>query len=85
MRSPRSYTAVVVAVGYRRAPRRLVIGALVFAATASHALLDMLTDGGLGVALFVPVSNARLFFPVRPIAVSPIGAGFSAPAAVPCC
>ena len=49
---------------------------LAFAATASHALLDMLTDGGLGVALFAPVSNARLFFPWRPVTVSPIGAGF---------
>jgi inner membrane protein len=45
-----------------------------FAAAASHGLLDMATDGGLGVALFAPFSSARLFFPFRPIAVSPLSA-----------
>jgi inner membrane protein len=40
---------------------------------ASHALLDALTNGGLGVALFWPVSDVRFFFPYRPIEVSPIG------------
>lgn len=44
--------------------------------TASHPLLDALTNGGLGVALLWPWSEARLFAPWRPIAVSPIGAGF---------
>jgi inner membrane protein len=40
---------------------------------ASHGLLDALTDGGLGVALLSPFSNARFFFPWAPIRVSPIG------------
>lgn len=44
--------------------------------TASHPLLDSLTNGGLGVALLWPWSHERLFAPWRPIAVSPIGAGF---------
>ena len=39
-------------------------------ATLSHPLLDMLTDGGRGVALFWPFSNARYFFPVQTIEVS---------------
>ncbi|MET0592934.1 MAG: metal-dependent hydrolase [Polyangiaceae bacterium] len=39
---------------------------------ASHGLLDALTNGGLGVAFFAPFSNERVFFPWRPIAVSPI-------------
>lgn len=43
-----------------------------FAATASHAVLDAFTDGGLGVAFFAPFSNQRFFFPVHPIAVAPI-------------
>lgn len=43
-----------------------------FLATASHGLLDALTDGGLGVAFFWPFSNDRFFFPGRPIMVSPI-------------
>ena len=44
------------------------------AATASHGLLDAMTDGGLGVAFFAPFSSERYFFPWRPIKVSPIGA-----------
>lgn len=44
--------------------------------TASHPLLDALTNGGLGVALLWPWSDTRIFAPWRPIAVSPIGAGF---------
>jgi inner membrane protein len=44
-----------------------------FLATASHGLLDALTDGGLGVALLAPFDTTRYFFPARPIKVSPIG------------
>ena len=44
--------------------------------TMSHPLLDMLTDGGLGVALFAPFSDKRFFLPWRPVEVSPIGVGF---------
>jgi len=43
-----------------------------FLATASHGLLDMLTNGGHGVALFAPFDNGRYFFPSRPIEVSPL-------------
>ena len=42
------------------------------AATASHGLLDAMTDGGLGIAFLAPFSGARYFLPWRPIAVSPI-------------
>lgn len=42
--------------------------------TASHGVLDALTDGGLGVAFFSPFDTARYFLPWRPIKVSPIGA-----------
>ncbi len=44
-------------------------------ATASHGLLDAMTDGGLGVAFFSPFNNDRYFLPWRPIRVSPIGVG----------
>jgi len=47
-----------------------------FLASVSHPLIDALTDGGLGVALFSPFSNERLFFSHRPIQVSPIGVHF---------
>jgi inner membrane protein len=50
--------------------------AFLFLAAASHGLLDMLTDGGLGVALLWPFDTARHFFAFTPIRVSPIGAGF---------
>ena len=43
-----------------------------FMSTLSHPLLDMLTNGGRGVALWAPFSNARYFFPWRPIEVSPV-------------
>ncbi|GAB3348681.1 metal-dependent hydrolase [Lysobacter tyrosinilyticus] len=56
--------------------KRTLAGCWLFACTASHPLLDALTNGGLGVALMWPWSDARLFAPWRPIAVSPIGAGF---------
>ena len=51
------------------------LGALWSAAAITHPLLDMLTDGGLGVMLLVPFSEARLFFPWRPIHVSPMSIG----------
>jgi len=44
--------------------------------TASHGILDALTNGGRGIAFFAPFSNHRYFFPWRPIQVSPIGVGF---------
>ena len=51
-------------------------GLWIVACTASHALLDAFTNGGLGVALAWPWSDARFFAPWRPIEVSPIGARF---------
>jgi len=39
---------------------------------ASHGLLDSLTDGGLGIALFSPFSNRRYFMAWTPIPVAPI-------------
>ncbi|MDN5203715.1 metal-dependent hydrolase [Fulvivirgaceae bacterium BMA10] len=53
---------------------KFTIWLVLFLATASHGLLDALTNGGLGVAFFAPFDNARYFLPWRPIQVSPIGA-----------
>ncbi len=44
-----------------------------FCVTASHGVLDGLTDGGLGIAYFSPADDTRYFLPWRPIPVSPIG------------
>lgn len=70
--------ALLVALGCARfAPRLAALAAtvfaVVFAATASHGLLDALTTGGMDVAFFSPFSNARFFLPWRIIRVSPIG------------
>lgn len=46
-----------------------------FFATASHGLLDAMTNGGLGVAFFAPFDTHRYFLPWTPIRVSPIGVG----------
>lgn len=43
------------------------------ASGVSHAVLDALTDGGLGVMMFYPFSESRFFFPWQPLRVSPIG------------
>jgi inner membrane protein len=44
-----------------------------FVVTASHGVLDAMTNGGRGVAFFAPFSNGRYFSPWRPIEVSPLG------------
>ena len=51
---------------------RLSLFGYLFIATASHGLLDAMTNGGLGVAFFSPFNNRRYFLPWRPIQVSPI-------------
>jgi inner membrane protein len=54
-------------------PRGISLFFALFIAAISHPLLDMLTNGGHGVALFAPLSWDRVFFSIRPIPVSPIG------------
>ncbi len=56
-----------------RARRGAAFG-FVFLSTLSHPLLDMLTNGGSGVALWFPFSSERVFFSWRPILVAPISA-----------
>lgn len=53
--------------------RRFHAFAFVFLAAASHGLLDMLTNGGLGVAYLWPFSEDRFFFPQQVIQVAPLG------------
>jgi len=70
------WTAILVILFYRkRSNREIAVAFLIlFLCTCSHGVLDMMTSGGRGVALFSPVHNERLFLPWRPIVVSPIGA-----------
>ena len=56
--------------------RYLLLWLVFFLSTLSHALLDALTNGGLGVCFYCPFSTERFFFDFRPIQVSPIGKRF---------
>jgi inner membrane protein len=47
-----------------------------FLSTISHAVLDAMVDGTLGVALLAPFTATRYFLPWRPIVSSPIGLAF---------
>jgi inner membrane protein len=67
---------LVALIARRPAWRTGVTASLVL---ASHALLDTLTDGGLGCALFWPFDLTRYFAPWTPIPVSPIGPSFLSP------
>lgn len=55
---------------------RVATFVFLFVCTMSHATLDAMTNGGLGIAFFAPFHNERYFLPWTPIRVSPIGAGF---------
>lgn len=52
---------------------RAMVFTVIFLSSLSHALLDALTNGGLGVALLWPFDGQRIFLPWSPIEVSPIG------------
>jgi len=68
---------LVVLIGFRNikafSSQWWSLVACFFVITASHGILDAMTNGGLGIAFFSPFSNARYFFPWRPIEVSPLG------------
>ncbi len=68
------YALVAGSVCLQRAVRRRAarVAACLFLGMASHSLLDMMTNGGLGIALFWPFTSERWFFPFRPIPVSPL-------------
>jgi inner membrane protein len=68
-------TGLVVGVLLGHLPReRCGLALLFFFITASHGVLDAMTDGGLGVAFFSPFDVSRYFLPWRPMHASPIGA-----------
>ena len=74
--------ALGVAVGLAARQVNLPAARATFVATAvlaSHAVLDTMTDGGLGCALLWPFELARYFAPWRPIPVAPIGLGLLSP------
>ena len=67
--------AVVLLIGFRNTVpgiTKWLLWMYLFLATASHGLLDSMTNGGLGVAFFSPFDTTRYFLPWTPIRVSPI-------------
>lgn len=52
--------------------RRVAAFWFVALCTASHGVLDMFTNGGMGAALWWPWSDARVFAPWQVIEVSPL-------------
>lgn len=64
--------AVLLSRRGKAAMRGFSLFTYLFLATASHGVLDAMTNGGLGVAFFSPFNNSRYFLPWRPIRVSPI-------------
>ena len=71
-----AFAAAAGAVAYAAAGRSWRTALTIALATASHGVLDALTNGGRGVAFLAPFSAERFFFPWTPIQVSPIGLGF---------
>lgn len=68
---------VVIGLIARQTGRPAVrTAAVATALLVSHAVLDTMTDGGLGCALFWPFDLTRYFAPWRPIPVAPIGLEF---------
>lgn len=66
--------AAWLATRSRRSAARIAV--LASAVLVSHALLDTMTDGGLGCALLWPFDLTRYFAPWNPIPVAPIGLSF---------
>ena len=52
--------------------RRLTAAVVIASAMASHGLLDMMSDGGRGVAYLWPISSNRFFAEWRPLHTMPI-------------
>lgn len=64
--------ALLATLAAFRGRGRVAVWVVLFAATASHGVLDAMTDGGSGVAFWAPFDDTRHFLPWRPIPVSPI-------------
>lgn len=72
-------SGVIVLLAFRKPVEgisRRALFFLFFLATISHAVLDAMVDGTLGVAFLAPFSSTRYFLPWRPIVSSPIGLAF---------
>jgi inner membrane protein len=64
--------ALISALALRRFAPPLTAFAFIAFAVASHGMLDMMTNGGHGIAILWPLSDQRYFFDCRPIRVAPL-------------
>lgn len=74
------FAALVIAtlaffLAYRKDQRRWAVWLCLTIATLSHGLLDALTSGGVGVALFMPFSETRWACLWQPGQVAPLPLG----------
>ncbi len=67
---------VIGVVAKRFSLQGMRIGLIASAVLVTHAVLDTLTNGGLGCALLWPFDLTRYFAPWNPIPVAPIGLGY---------
>jgi inner membrane protein len=67
--------AAVFLLGYRKDQRRGAVWLCLTIAALSHGLLDALTAGGVGVALFMPFSDTRWACIWQPGRVAPLPLG----------
>jgi inner membrane protein len=65
-------TGLVALLLLMRTARPTLVFAFIAFASVSHGLLDMLTNGGHGIAILWPATPQRYFFDWRPIEVSPL-------------
>ena len=68
------FLGLLAALLLRKTVQPLIAFAFAASSAGSHGLLDMLTNGGHGVAFLWPLSDQRYFFDWRPIQVSPLAA-----------
>jgi inner membrane protein len=66
--------ALQLTKAFRPESSKYIAAVVLFLAVAEHGMVDAMTNGGLGVAFFWPISCKRYFFDFRPIQVSPLGA-----------
>ena len=68
------WSVIILFIFHRKEKRHyFLLMVFYFLCTASHGLLDAMTNGGDGITFLLPFTTERYFLPWRNIQVSPIG------------
>jgi len=67
------WSFVLLIIFHRKNQAKRVLFFFYFICTASHGIIDGLTNGGDGIAYFAPFSSYRTHLPFELIEVSPLG------------